>query len=620
MPATHLRVRLLSVTPNAEALVYANAKQCTSADDAASIYEQATTAEDWGGTPDEDQRTLIRRVMASGHLGIVEPVVFSFGVAGVSRALSHQLVRQRIASFCQQSQRTVKADGFDYVVPPSINTYHEDVNIETRSIDVWPSDALQAFNDAMNLARETYRNLIRLGIPAEDARFVLPNACETKICVTMNARSLLHFFEQRCCTRCFDEKTEVLTNEGWKFFFQLSGGELFYSINLDTHESELVSAKRFFNYHHNGNMVRLLSQSIDQLVTGNHKFVVSHDVGKKNKAYSLVEAESVKNMKTVLMKKNCLPISGNVPSTITLPGCVTSYKEYPSRDVDAGDFLQFLGFYLSDGCAYKSAHHLNITLCKGDLDKIGEYAELLQSITPNKVSLNMSEEAYKATVHDRVLFNFLSQFGKAKDKYIPEFVFDLDHSLISRLLQGLMDGDFSRQAKQYWTVSKRLADGIQRLLLHVGVSGTITTLQPRLNTHSGISSSGREFNITSQPSVTYIVSFNCSKNEPIIKRGDRDPFSTEEYDGNVYCVELEKNNTLYVRRNGKPSWSGNSQWEIRALANEMLRLCKEAVPVLFEKAGAACVRKGFCEEEKSCGRAPKLKDVMEKDKEDAPCA
>lgn len=194
MPATSLRVSLLSVTPNAEALVYANAKQCTSDPDAYDIFMDASwKSEAIGGIPKEKQRALIRRVMASGHLGIVEPVVFSFGVAGVSRALSHQLVRQRIASFCQQSQRTVKAKNFDYVVPPSIlkGGPHENCQGETAN----------TFYDIMRRIEDAYDDLLSLGIPAEDARFVLPNACETKVVVTMNARSLLHFFEQRCCLR-----------------------------------------------------------------------------------------------------------------------------------------------------------------------------------------------------------------------------------------------------------------------------------------------------------------------------------------------------------------------------------------------------------------------------------
>lgn len=198
MPAISLRCTLLSVTPNAEALVYANAKQCTSGNDAISLYEKAVVM------PSLSRDNLIRRVMASGHLGIVEPVVFSFGVAGVSRALSHQLVRQRIASFCQQSQRYVKAKDFDYIMPPSMKA----------STAQWIEDepASVIFSTIMRRIEDAYDDLLSLGVPAEDARFVLPNACETKIVVTMNAHSLINFFERRCCIRAQWE-IRALANE-----------------------------------------------------------------------------------------------------------------------------------------------------------------------------------------------------------------------------------------------------------------------------------------------------------------------------------------------------------------------------------------------------------------------
>lgn len=190
MPATSLHVSLLAVTPDAEALIYAACKQCTSQDDAADVFEKATTHEDCAALgieyiSDEDQDKLIRRVIDSGHTSVVEHVSFSFAISGISRALSHQLVRHRIASYSQQSQRYVDAAGFDYVLPKSI---------EAAGIG---ADYIRHMQKTDRL----YQRLVEEGVPEEDARFVLPNACETKIVVTMNCRSLLHFFELRCCQR-----------------------------------------------------------------------------------------------------------------------------------------------------------------------------------------------------------------------------------------------------------------------------------------------------------------------------------------------------------------------------------------------------------------------------------
>jgi thymidylate synthase (FAD) len=125
----------------------------------------------------------------------VEHASFTFAIEGISRACSHQLVRHRLASFSQQSQRYVsKTSGFHYVVPPSIG---EDEELKSR-YDAFMKEAQKFYN---YLVEGLERNGLTGESVREDARFVLPNAAETKIMVTMNARELLHFFGQRCCNR-----------------------------------------------------------------------------------------------------------------------------------------------------------------------------------------------------------------------------------------------------------------------------------------------------------------------------------------------------------------------------------------------------------------------------------
>jgi thymidylate synthase (FAD) len=136
---------------------------------------------------DEKAGRLIEKIMALGHYSVLEHAVFTFGIEGISRATSHQLVRHRLASYSQQSQRYVQADkAFERVVPPSIEG----------------KPALRKrFEKHLEETGRLYRDLTGAGIPAEDARFVLPNAAATKIIVTMNARELRHFFRLRCCQR-----------------------------------------------------------------------------------------------------------------------------------------------------------------------------------------------------------------------------------------------------------------------------------------------------------------------------------------------------------------------------------------------------------------------------------
>ena len=144
----------------------------------------------------------------------------------------------------------------------------------------------------------------------------------------------------------------------------------------------------------------------------------------------------------------------------------------------------------------------------------------------------------------------------------------------------------------FTTISKDMADDFQRLLLHLGYSGTLTEYDRRGEKHM----IGER--LIESKNIDYYVSVNRNKNEPIIKNSNRNAFENEYYNGKIYCVELEKNNILYIRRNGKTCWSGNSraQWEIRQVADEMLKLVKEVAPVLFKNAGAPCTVTGKCPE------------------------
>ncbi|MBI5195071.1 MAG: FAD-dependent thymidylate synthase [Nitrospirae bacterium] len=195
MPESKLKVILLRYTPNPEETVAMAAKLCYSPSDVESLK---------GKIEAKDQKAFVERLVKMGHMSPIEHASFTFAIEGISRACSHQLVRHRLASYSQQSQRYVsesraqniehRTQDFDYVIPTSIK---ED------------SEAKRAFENFMIEAQNVYDFLVerlnKHGVKGEsanqDARFVLPNAAETKIMVTMNARELLHFFRQRCCNR-----------------------------------------------------------------------------------------------------------------------------------------------------------------------------------------------------------------------------------------------------------------------------------------------------------------------------------------------------------------------------------------------------------------------------------
>jgi thymidylate synthase (FAD) len=160
-------VQLVAVTPDAQKVIEEAGRTCYLS------FERMS---------DGSFSDFIPKAIARGHLSILEHASATFRIKGASRAFTHQIVRHRIASFSQQSQRYVKEDEFDYIIPPSI---------------AGDPAALDEFRRCMENCRESYRKLRELSVLKEDARFVLPNALESEIVFTANFRELRHLFEIR---------------------------------------------------------------------------------------------------------------------------------------------------------------------------------------------------------------------------------------------------------------------------------------------------------------------------------------------------------------------------------------------------------------------------------------
>jgi thymidylate synthase (FAD) len=181
-----LKIKLLRHTADAELLCGTAAQTTIKSGKPSEILETIDS---------ETAKRKIKTVTGYGHASVIEHAYFTFSLEDVSRAMTHQLVRHRIASYTQQSQRYVTYDTLEkYVTPSSIMNNQE---------------AKKIFDDTLEKMSETYQRLLKMGIPKEDARFILPNAAKTNIIVTMNARELRHFFNLRCCARAQWEIREV---------------------------------------------------------------------------------------------------------------------------------------------------------------------------------------------------------------------------------------------------------------------------------------------------------------------------------------------------------------------------------------------------------------------------
>ena len=203
-----MKVTLVDYPKYADYKAYCAARVCYSDKGFEDIWDETNMVHPNEEDPEYDKALqLLRRLVQMGHGSILEHCVFTFAIEGISRACSHQLVRHRIASYSQQSQRYVRGENFGVVIPKSIQDNES---------------ALFLFNNVLDRISETYTLLVdKYKIPKEDVRYLLPNATTTNIVVTMNARELLHFIELRTSPRSQWEIRE-LANEMLKQLKEVS--------------------------------------------------------------------------------------------------------------------------------------------------------------------------------------------------------------------------------------------------------------------------------------------------------------------------------------------------------------------------------------------------------------
>ncbi|MBD3264217.1 MAG: FAD-dependent thymidylate synthase [Candidatus Omnitrophica bacterium] len=184
-----MQVHLISYTQNPRKVIYSAARQCYSRFSAYRIYSEKKKISS------VKLKDFLRHLIRRGHLSPFEHVSFTFALEGISRVCTHQLVRHRIASYSQQSQRYVSMDDFEFVIPPTIakNKRAKKIYLETvDNIRNAHEELKSILKDSPGLDREKVN---------QDLRFILPQGSQTKIVVTMNTRELLHFFSERLCLR-----------------------------------------------------------------------------------------------------------------------------------------------------------------------------------------------------------------------------------------------------------------------------------------------------------------------------------------------------------------------------------------------------------------------------------
>jgi len=319
---------------------------------------------------------------------------------------------------------------------------------------------------------------------------------------------------------CFDDETEVLTRYGWKLFNDVTFNDEIATLNKDGYiEYHLPLAKQVYDY--NGDMIAWKGQCYNIRVTPDHMMYCSTRDGRP---FVRIAAQEIEDRRKLSFKKDAL-WNGNE---------IDTYKVNNAIEVKMEDWLEFLGYYLSEGCCpnrkNKNSNLIDIRQNEGDVYNLIINVTKRLGINPN---LRIGKES-RIQFCDINYHTELVKFGKAGDKYVPDYIKNLSSRQIKIFLDALWkgDGNFKNGLYMlYTTKSKRLADDVQELLLKIGLAGTI-----------GIAKNRDIYRV----SVT-----NRNLTPRVTKRSYR-----EVYSGKIYDLTVP-NHTMYIRKHGNAIWSGN---------------------------------------------------------------
>ncbi|MEW6063424.1 MAG: carbamoyltransferase C-terminal domain-containing protein [Nanoarchaeota archaeon] len=342
---------------------------------------------------------------------------------------------------------------------------------------------------------------------------------------------------------CYDGQTQILTKNGWKLFKDVIKNEEVATLNPKTNELVYQRIKRKTEYKYSGKMVCFKNKRISLVVTPEHNVWAkkitnhSHSIYKNQfgfeKAINLVGQENIQ-IKAINEWR------GQEKKYFILPKITR--KKYSHIDqidrIPMNLWLEFLGYYLSEGSfCYDKGHH-NIYISQHINSK---YYKKIKKCLNNIYKWRYNSSSRSFILSNKQLFEYLKQFGKAKDKFIPQEFLELSEKQLEILFDALMRGDGTYRPKQYKyaTTSKKLADNVQELGLKLGYSVT---------TSKEVSNNPKHNNI-------YYVRLNKGSKISYVRKNQS---SLINYHGKVYCVTVPKYNILCIKRDEKIVFSGNS--------------------------------------------------------------
>lgn len=347
---------------------------------------------------------------------------------------------------------------------------------------------------------------------------------------------------------CYDEETEVLTKNGWKKFADVTYEDEFASLDPATNEMQYHRPTNIVVFSHHKKLVSIKNRSVDLMVTPDHNmFGCEANAYRKGGGWAFFKA---KNLPYQLVAPRSAVWKGKEQEVFVLPpirfghyeGRGVRYKELPAKCIPMDDWLAFFGLWLAEGWIGKGNYSVSVSQVN---PKKRERIEQIIS----KMPFRFRRMRGGFVCHDKQLWSFLRPLGGAHSKFIPTEFKQLSARQLSILFDAMALGDGNLQKngfRVYYTASRKLADDVQEILLKMGRVGIVKMRKARKGRMGS-----REFKTTTDQ---YEVIERIKKTVAWLDRRDAGLVS---YSGNVYCVTVPFH-TLYVRRNGKPVWCGNT--------------------------------------------------------------
>ncbi|MDD3043142.1 MAG: LAGLIDADG family homing endonuclease [Methanosarcinaceae archaeon] len=366
--------------------------------------------------------------------------------------------------------------------------------------------------------------------------------------------------------QCYDDRTEILTSKGWKFFKDVNKEDLVATLS-PAGKLEYAVPEKYVEADYDGELYFVKSRQVDLAVTPNHNMYVNiNKRANEWEGFKLNRMDELPVTRRMRFKKNAI-WEGKRLEAFEIPP-VTKYKNQNCQGhltdpikLKMDDWVEFLGYYLSEGSIGK----INGIPYKVLISQLNEEnCKIIESCIKN-LGLKFSYDGINFNIHSKQFAGYLAQFGKCYDKFVPAYVKQLCPEQLQIFLNALVlgDGHIRKTNGQtcYITTSKRLADDVQELLLKTGISGNIY-IQKRKG--ENVCLPGGEEGVLKNN--IYLVSFlrkgdgdknHLDTNHPNINDNGNKHITKDHYSGKIYCVEVP-HHVIYVRRNGIPVWCGNT--------------------------------------------------------------